>query len=135
MTAFQQRPIIDAVVARLVSETGKNIGEAVAPSSTTLPYAVVYARGEDSDPEVHGTLDDAHDSTFFEWQVTSVGETQDQALWMTDKARTALVGWTPVVSGRTFGEVEVSLAQPVTRDDDVSPPRFYGVDEYRVFGS
>lgn len=134
-TAHQQRAFYDAVVARLVSQTSKNIGRAAAPASLTHPYAVVYPQGEDIDTDRDGTLADAHDSTFFEWQVTSVGSTLEQALGMVDLVRTALLGWTPVVTGVAFGLVELVNALPVLRDDDTSPPVFYGVDVFRVFST
>ena len=124
-----------AIVAQLASSTGKNIGQAEAPTSTTLPYAVVYPRSEDIDPDRLGNLSEARDATFFEWQVTSVGSDLIQALWMVQKVRDALIAFTPVVSRDAFGKCELAQVNAVQRDDSVQPPLFYGVDEFQCFAA
>ena len=124
-----------AIAAQLVSSTGKNIGEGEAPTSTTLPYAVVYPRSEDIDPDRLGNLSEARDATFFEFQVTSVSGTMNDALWMVQKVRDALIGFTPTVSGDAFGKVELAQVNAVQRDDSVQPPLFYGVDEFQCFAA
>ena len=124
-----------AIAAQLVSSTGKNIGEGEAPTSTTLPYAVLYPRSEDIDPDRLGNLSEARDATFFEFQVTSVSGTLMDALWMVQKTRDALIGFTPVVSGDAFGKCELAAVSAVLRDDSVQPPLFYGVDEYQCFAA
>ena len=107
-TAHNPQTFYAAVVSRLSSQTGKNVGRAEAPSDVTLPYAVVYPLDEAADLDVNGTLGDPHDTTVFEWQVTSVGGTAEQAEWMQQKVRSALVGWAPTVSGVSSGKVEKS---------------------------
>lgn len=123
------------IVAQLATSTSKNIGQAQAPATNTLPYAVVYPRSEDIDPDRLGNLSEARDATFFEFQVTSVGSDMIQALWMVQKTRDALIGFTPVVSGDAFGKCELALVNAVLRDDKVQPPLFYGVDEYQCFAA
>ena len=124
-----------AIAAQLASGTGKNIGQGIAPTSLTLPYAVIYPRSEDIDPENLGTLTDPRTATFFEWQVTSVGSDMNQALWMSQKVREALVGFTPTVSGDAFGKTEIAQVNALQRDESVQPTLFYGVDEYQCFAA
>jgi len=130
-TTRELRILYDAIITRLGTSTGKNIGDHVAPADQTHPYAVVYHRDETTGD--NGTLADPTVVGVVEWQVTSVGVTADQALWMAHKSRQALNGWLPTVSGQTFSPVTLDGSNAVQRDDDVQPPRFYAVDRYTVF--
>jgi hypothetical protein len=128
-TAHDPRVVYDAIVTQLASSTGKNIGESQAPSNTTAPYAVVYPQDE---TDTDTTLADPHDVTVFEWLVVSVGDSQDQALWMQQKVRAALLGWQPVVAGYSFGFVLRDGGGGVQREDPVQPPRFSVADRFVV---
>lgn len=128
-TAHNPRLFYDAIVTQLVASTGKNIGEVVAPSSNAVPYAVVYPLDED---DTDTSLADPTDVTIFRWQVTSNGDTADQALWMLHKCRVALLGWQPVVAGLACGFVMRDGGQGVQPDFDVPPPRFYAADIFQV---
>lgn len=124
--------VYSAIVTRIAAQTGKNIGRGEAPSDRTLPYAVVYPLDDTDNPT---SLGDAHETTVYEFQVTSVGEYPLGAEWMQTQVRTALLGWTPTVSGRSFGPVEKSGGQGTRRDDNVQKPVFYAVDRFTVFAS
>lgn len=128
-TAHDPRVFYDAVVAQLATSTGKSIGEGVAPSNDTPPYAVVYPQDE---TDLDSTLADPTDLTLFEWLVVSVGDTQDQALWMNQKVRAALLGWQPVVTGITCGFVTRDGGRGVLREDDVQAPKFSAADRFVV---
>ena len=121
-----------AVVTRLTAQTGKNIGRGEAPSDKTTPYAVVYGLDDSS---AGTSLGDPEETTVNMFQVTSVGKTAEQAEWMAVKARTALLGWEPSVSGRVFGRVAKVGGRPAARDDSTQPPLFYAIDDYDVFTS
>lgn len=121
-----------AVVTRLASQTGKNIGRVEAPSDKTLPYAVVYPVDDSAPPT---SLGDTQEVTVHEFQVTSVGATPQQAEWMQTKVRTALLGWVPTVTGYSFGRVDKIGGQPSQRDDGVQPAQFFATDDYTVFTS
>jgi hypothetical protein len=88
-TAHDPRVFYDAVVTQLASSTGKNIGKAQAPSASTVPYAVVYPLDES---DTNTSLADLTDVTIFRWQVSSIGDSLDQVLWMQQKVRAALLG-------------------------------------------
>lgn len=128
-SAHDPRVFYDAVVARLTTSTGKNIGEAQAPANVTVPYAVVYPQDE---TDLESTLADPHDLTQFEWLVTCVGDTADQVLWMLQKVRVALLGWQPAPAGETCGFVMRDGGQGVLRDDSVQPPKFTATDRFNV---
>jgi hypothetical protein len=133
MSVFDPRLFYAALATRLASETGKNIGQSVAPATNTTPYAILHPLSEDIDPERLGTLADPHTSTFFEWQVSSYGTTLEQASWMVKEVRDALFNWRPVVAGFSFGLVELTAVNPVVPDNSVQPPLFQGVDLFVVF--
>jgi hypothetical protein len=65
-----------------------------------------------------------------EFQVTANGVSRLQAQWAADKARAALLDVRPTVSGRRCTPIRQTVSRPVTRDDDVTPSRFYAVDLY-----
>lgn len=131
-TAHDPDTLYAAVVSRVGSSTGKQVGRVQAPATKTLPYAVVYPLADPADPDVHGVLSDPHKTTVFEWQVTSVGGTAEQAEWMQHRVRSALLGWSPTGS---YGRVELSGGQGTRRDDGTQPALFFAVDVYRVFAS
>lgn len=128
-TAHDPRVFYDAVISRLETSTGKNIGQGEAPPNLTLPYAVVRSQDE---TDVDVNLADPHDLTIFEWFVMSVGSTEDQALWMQQKVRVALLGWQPSVAGITCGFVMRDGGAGVTREDAAQPPTFFAVDRFNV---
>lgn len=129
-TTRDHRVLYDAIITRLETATTKNVGDHVAPTDLTYPYAVVYHRDETTGEM--GTLGDPTVVGVIEWQVTSVGVTADQAQWMSYQSRVALNGWLPDVAGQSFNPVMVDGSNSVQRDDDVQPSLFYAVDRFTV---
>lgn len=128
-TANDPKSVREAIVTRLSSSTGKSIGEANAPSSVTTPYGVFYPLpDQDSD----GSLTDPDSDVWWEFQVTGIGADLDEAQWMQNKIREAMLGWTPTVSGLSLSPVELTQGSGVLRDDDVKEPLFYSTDRFRV---
>lgn len=126
-TAHDPRLQINAVLVRLDSETGRPVGDAVAPDDDTRPYMVVYSLDDDpfemSQADPHMVANPA-------FQVTSVGDNREQAQWMQKKVRDALLGWRPTITGYAAGPIEGLLAGRVFRDPDVQPPLFSAVDRF-----
>ena len=141
-TAHDPRTFYAAIDARLTSTINVGgsalsvgTGEAPADAATRTPYAVRYVLAEDDDPEARGDLADPHRGTLFSWQITSVGKTEDEVLWLMQKVRAALLGWTPSVSGLQCSAIEKDGGDRIARDDGVQPPLFRGVDTFTCFAS
>lgn len=131
-TAHDPRLFYAAVYARLISSTGKQIGQAVAPADVTTPYAVLYP-GFDLGGE--GGLSDPTQVNVWGFQVTGVGKTMDETTWMQHKIRVALLGWLPTVAGLGTTQIDLENGSGILRDDDVMPALFYSTDRFRMFSS
>jgi hypothetical protein len=79
-----------------------------------------------------GSLGDRHADLLLEFQVTAVGQTAVQALWMQSAARGVLLGQLPVVTGRQVWPLWQVGSQPVLRDDDETPAVFYATAQYQM---
>lgn len=117
-----------AVVA-LLQGAGLTVYDARVPDSPTLPYVVLYA-----EPGLLQRSALAATSGWLDWpfQVTAVGKERSQAAWAAQKARAALVDVAPTVTGRTCSPILQDSSQPITRDDDITPPVFYVAAGYRL---
>lgn len=96
-------PVTMALSALLASATKLPVGRGSKPANTIPPYYLLYS----IPAEVSGApLADEHEDASFVYQVTSVSGPDpakqdsrgvaDQAEWMADKARTAILGRDPV---------------------------------------
>jgi hypothetical protein len=65
------------------------------------------------------------------FQVSAVGVGAEQALWLADRARLALIDWRPTVAGRSVMPVQLTAAGPGPFPDfDTTPPRFTAADRF-----
>lgn len=104
------------------------LGGAPTPVPSSGRYAVLYFAPGQSMAE---SLADARTDFDGVFQVTCVGPTEEQCLWVADKVRKAL--FAPLtVAGRVVWRPEELGGPPVQRDDDVSPPLFYVPVQYRL---
>lgn len=124
----------DAVLALVKAALpGRTVYLGHVPSSTStnpLPtqYAVIYPQTPTRYAE-----DVAHrsDMVRVEWQITSVGATAPEALWIAEHARDALVDVRPDVTGLVCGPVEHLGSQPIRWDDQVAGRVvMYSTDQY-----
>jgi hypothetical protein len=125
------RPHTAGVISAL-RDVGLLVGDAVAPDTTaTQKWAVVYGGGVGL---LDGTMRDERSNASPVIQVTSVGTTAEQSEWVADTVRRTLLTRpiTLAVSHRRVLSVSVEASQPTRRDDDIHPPLFYGVDQYRI---
>jgi hypothetical protein len=122
------RTATDAVISALAS-TGKQIGDGVAPGAAVFPYAVVTPL---ADVGYDGPINDGQADVEMTWQVTSVGQNREQAQWMQDACRDALINGTLAITGRSVMKVDLSGGSGVERDDDFQPPLFYAVDVFEI---
>lgn len=126
-TAHDPRPLYDAIIARLIAQTTRPIGDAGEPTSTATPYAIVYSL---SDAPGEGPLNDPTQVLDDAFQVTSVGVSRQQAQWMQQKVRAALLGWTPTISGVGTFPVQPLSSSGVDRDTAISPPVYFTTDRF-----
>lgn len=141
-TAHDPRLFYNAIITRLTSQiqigspaAAISVGEAEAPDDALdrTPYAVLYQLDEDDNPDVTGDLADPHRGTYFNWQVTSVGKDPDEAQWLQQKVRSALLGFSPSVSGVSCERIERDGGDGVRREDQAQPARFRAVDTFICF--
>lgn len=62
--------------------------------------------------------------------LTCVGATQDEALWLVEHTRTVLLDQRITVAGWNTGPLQLADTQPVRPDTDVDPPLMVAVDVY-----
>jgi hypothetical protein len=102
--------------------------QGAAGTSVFKPYTVLWP-----DPGIpEGSLGDRHSDLTVGFQVTAVGQTGVQALWMQSTARNVLLGQTPTVAGRLVWPLWVEDAQFVLRDDDETPALYYATAQYKL---
>lgn len=130
MTAPATLPHVDAVLAALAG-AGLVAHLGVAPPGQDPPYVAVYP---DPGRSVPGSLADPLSDFQGTVQLTCVGQTAEQALNVSDRARAAL-GVVLAVDGRTGWRPQELGGQPVQRDDDVTPPLYYSAVQYRLRSS
>ncbi len=118
------RLLTNAVLTRLKTNTASmKIGDGQAPADDTRPYAVLYAL---DDAERVGDMSAAVDVTgWFEFQITSVGDTREQAEWLADLLRTHILAVKLTPSGFVMFPWRNVVTNLPERDDDVQPPLFY----------
>ena len=128
MTVPDTRLTTDALLTHLAT-TGLEVGDAVAPANSDRPYLVLYRIG---DFDIDGPLSGASEDAIPQYQVTSVGDTREQAEWAQTKARTAMTGSDPTspVGYKVF-RPRLTPGPGTTRDDGWDPPLFYAVDTYQ----
>jgi hypothetical protein len=126
-TVHDPQAFYAAILARIGTSTGKQVGLAVAPDANVYPYAVVYPLVDESQ---EGSLNNPTQAVTWSWQVTCVSNGAAGAQWMQQKVRTALHGFTPTVAGLGTTPIELVDGSGVTRDDSISPPLFYSTDRF-----
>lgn len=127
MSVIPQSPVIDATLT-ILDGLSWPVGDAHAPDADP-PYLVVYSLDDEA---YDGPINDGQADVHHNIQVTSVGETSEQARKLADKAREALTVVAYSVAGRSVQQVELRDGGGIERDPDDSPPVFYAVDVYRV---
>ncbi len=118
------RLLTNAVLTKLKTNSGSiNIGDGQAPADDDRPYAVLYAL---DDAERAGDMSSAVDVTgWFEFQITSGGDTREQAEWLADLLRTLILASSLTPSGFVMFPWRNLVTNLPERDDDEQPPLFY----------
>lgn len=116
-----------AALRGLLTAAGLTSYYVEAPSTAPRPYVLVWSSsGRPTTEAAVSPSSDFQDVV----GVTSVADTPEAVLIVQGRARAALAG-TPVVAGRLVW-LTLEDSRPVTVDRDVTPPRPYGVDLFRL---
>lgn len=141
MSLADPRTHSDALVAQ-IEAAGVVVGDAAPPTvaygwqgapgqSVFVPYAIVYPLTQSFD----GGLGCPDADSDFEWQVTCVGESREQADWVRAKVDAALIGQTLTVSGRYVPRIRSSGGAGTRRDDTTQPPLFISTPRYAAMST
>jgi hypothetical protein len=120
------RPHTDAVITALEG-AGLVVGLAAKPDGAGSKWAVIHPFGQDEATSIA----DPHAGMLYTVQVMSFGLGPEQAEWVADRARAALLV-SLAIEGRTWIGVQHEPSPPLARDDDVSPPVFYLSETFRI---
>lgn len=131
-TAHDPQAFFAAIVARIATSTGKQVGLAEAPENNARPYAVVYPL---LDEDSEGALNDPTQAVTWAFQVTCIADGAAGAQWMQKKVRDALHGHSPTVAGVGTTPIHLADGSGITRDDAISPPLFYSTDRFTALTS
>ena len=123
------RLLTNAVLAA-ARTTGRTIGDAQAPATSTRPFGVVYSLYV---AERDGPMSDDTADGWWQYQVTSVGDTREQAQGLADELEAAILRTSLSATGYVVGPVKRAERFPVERDDDVQPPLFYQTVTFSIF--
>lgn len=96
-----------------------------------LPYVIVHAGAG----VLEGAPFDPARDLLFEFQISAIGSTPQQAAWGADQARAVLFAHQPLVASRTISPVWQVDAPPVQRDDTFSPPLYLAAVVYQLRSS
>jgi hypothetical protein len=70
---------------------------------------------------------------WYEHQVTSVGDTREQAQGLSDELTALVLSASLTVTGYTVGPTKLTTDVGVERDDDVEPPIYYTIQMFTTF--
>jgi hypothetical protein len=97
---------------------------------SAVPCLVLHMGAGDVDSR---TLDDRRTALDAEFELMGIGSGPEQARWVADKARAALLGATIAVTGRRVSRARpVQFPRDVYADRDVSPPLWLAPVRYAV---
>lgn len=103
---------------------------------------LVFEGDVTGDPEVYVNV--YHDTGFFtghdlnehqtDVEITltihGIGTTREQAVWASSAVTAQLLGFVPIVHGRRCWRLRQAGSQPVTKDMDATPPKFFTADRW-----
>ena len=119
-----------AILQLLHGIDGVTVYDGKVDDNPTFPYTVLHP---DPGTKTRSGFNAVSDQVTTRFQTTSVGETRDQAAWAHDKVDAALADVSiSTITGRNCWPISQDAAQPVRRDDEIKPPRFYAVAQWRL---
>lgn len=130
MTASAVEPHIDAFLALLRGGSpALTVHDSLVPGEKPpLPYVVTYTDSGLATTDRLVTVSNLRDVTV---QTTCVGSTATSVRAVRDRVAGRVLDHTLIVGGWRCWPIRHLTADRVRRDDDVTPPVLYGVDEWR----
>lgn len=118
MTPLPSRPLAHALLAAWQAAVPESlhIHDGESPDGAEPPYAVAYFDTGMKSGFHRNLVNDGPNE--LRYQITSVGDTRDQAAWVADKMTAAVLGTVPTVAGRRVWPAVEEGSQPVRREDD-----------------
>jgi hypothetical protein len=133
VTIVKTRPITDGFLAMLRAHVNLPTGDHEAPEDTSDRYLTVYGI---EGGEVTGPYGSPHEEATVVFQTDSSGHSRDQAQWVADKVREAVLtapipmdGWL-VVPGSRFQRI---LGQPLNEGRDETGDTLFTVQDEFAF--
>lgn len=116
-----------AAVLAAIGAADVTVGLGQKPAGAGAKWAVLSTFG-DVEPS---SVSEPYGAFVWTGQVMCVGQGPEQAEWVSDRVRAALLA--PLsVTGRTWVGVSHEPGPPLLRDDDVNPPLFWLSETYRI---
>ena len=104
-----------------------------ADPDATCPFVIIHPTPVSTSAGSLGEVASEYDLPF---QLTSVGQSAQQALWVDDKASALINRAVLPVTGRVCWPIwSDGRAQPVQRDDTLTTPLFYATSSWRLHSS
>ena len=132
-TVVAKRPVTDATLFTLIAALSFEVGDNQAPKeprTPVFPYCVVYTLDDESRT---GPMNDGQADVIHNIQVTTVGETAEQASSLSDLVAVAMrADAALVIAGRVVSLVEELEGGGLLPDNEFQPPLFYGVGIFAI---
>lgn len=119
--------VLAADTALQALPTPRHAYNGTRPDADTI-CAVIYG----SPGQASGPLGDRNADLQIDFQVTAVGTGPEQALYIADACKAALLTAPPSVAGRAVWPLWQTAAQPVQRDDTVQPALWIATAQYAI---
>lgn len=120
----------EAILSLLRSIPNVTVYDGIVPDRPALPYVVAWITPPRHESD-RMTGDQLNADNVF--QTTASGLTPESVRIVVGNLHRALVDARVAVEGRNSQRIKHLTSQPIRPDEDVSPPLFYGVDQWSLF--
>jgi hypothetical protein len=134
MTDLLDQAVVNAVFAQLALDTSLVVYDSVVPSNPTPtpPYCVVYTHVMRPDEDKDNPLTGRSAVWLVRFITHAVGSNAVAARAVTQRVRTQLLDFRPVVTNMTCGLVRMEDAQPPQRDESTGALVMDAITTYRL---
>lgn len=137
MTTLSQTKPLTAKIKEVLEAANLLVGQAQAPDGggwqedgSFNNYVVIYSIPTSGSG---GVLGDPQADVQLVYQITCVGESDEDAKWVVDKVIPAMLAANLSVTGRKVALVKLEMSPGIRRDDDMQPPLFLATPRFRLW--